>query len=334
MQRRTFIQSGFAGAGMALLAGRAAAQGAPPSPAAGGKAPPPCNPFAREGNWYKTALHVHTTTSDGDVDVPTRLRQYREAGFDVVAITDHWKTNDLSGHSDEHFLAINGMEVHPPTATGAPAHHFVCLDVPHPFAVQERKLPAQELIAAIHAVGGRVFYAHPNWSTHTVMEMLEVEAYDGIEIYNGSCDSQSKAYSQIHADQVFLKRGCVGLFAVDDTHRGSEVGMGWTMVRARGLNKSEIMEAIASGSYYASCGPVIEDFRVEDGVVRVRVSPVAEIRFLFDRQGGGKCFRGTKDKTLTTAQWEFGTSKNKPKWIYCEVIDEAGKHAWTNPVVL
>jgi len=30
---------------------------------------PPANPFLQEGNWYKAALHVHTKTSDGDVDV-------------------------------------------------------------------------------------------------------------------------------------------------------------------------------------------------------------------------------------------------------------------------
>ena len=53
------------------------------------------NPFAIKGKWYKAALHVHTTTSDGDVDVATRIKQYRDKGFDIVAITDHRKTNDL-----------------------------------------------------------------------------------------------------------------------------------------------------------------------------------------------------------------------------------------------
>ena len=55
------------------------------------------NPFLTKGKWYKAALHVHTNTSDGDVDVATRIKQYRDKGFDVVAITDHKKTNDLSG---------------------------------------------------------------------------------------------------------------------------------------------------------------------------------------------------------------------------------------------
>ena len=43
------------------------------------------NPFEQEGQWYKAALHVHTTLSDGDVDLQTRLGQYRAAGYQVVA---------------------------------------------------------------------------------------------------------------------------------------------------------------------------------------------------------------------------------------------------------
>jgi len=36
------------------------------------------NPFLQEGQWYKAALHVHSTTSDGDVIVPERMKQYRD----------------------------------------------------------------------------------------------------------------------------------------------------------------------------------------------------------------------------------------------------------------
>jgi len=73
------------------------------------------NPFETKGKWYKAALHVHTTSSDGDVDAATRLIQYRDKGFDVVAITDHRTTNDLSGFSDKNFLALSSIEFHPET---------------------------------------------------------------------------------------------------------------------------------------------------------------------------------------------------------------------------
>jgi predicted metal-dependent phosphoesterase TrpH len=184
MKRRTFIHSGLAGGGAALLAGRANAQNNSPPQDGGGKpAAAPGNPFTAAGNWYKAALHVHTTTSDGDVDVDTRLKQYREAGFQVVAVTDHWKTNDLAGRSDDAFLAISGMEMHPKTGTGAPDHHFVVLDLPHPLAL-DKKQPAQEMIDAVKRAGGMVIYAHPHWTAHTLLEMEEVGGYVAMEVYN------------------------------------------------------------------------------------------------------------------------------------------------------
>ena len=142
---------------------------------------PPVNVFDQPGQWYKTALHVHTTTSDGDVDVATRIGQYRDLGYNVVAITDHWKTNDLSGFSDDRFLAINGMEAHPKTGTGAPAHHFLCLDLPHPFELA-RDLAAQDLVDKVIEVGGKVIYAHPYWTAHTLEELFELKGYIGIEV--------------------------------------------------------------------------------------------------------------------------------------------------------
>ena len=48
----------------------------------------------------KINLHAHTTDSDGRVSPEEAARIYREAGYDVLAITDHWrwhKSGELSG---------------------------------------------------------------------------------------------------------------------------------------------------------------------------------------------------------------------------------------------
>ena len=171
MDRRTFIK--ISGA-MAAQAGVLSAQAAAAQTRAARPAMALTNPFEQEGHWYKAALHVHTKISDGDVDVATRLAQYRAAKYQVVAVTDHWKTNDLSGCSDYGFLAISGLEAHPKTGTGAPAHHFVCLNLPHPFKLSP-DLPAQALIDKVIEAGGKVIYAHPYWSAHSLAEMTEVD---------------------------------------------------------------------------------------------------------------------------------------------------------------
>ena len=296
--------------------------------------PQPLNPFEQEGNWYKAALHVHTTTSDGDVDVKTRLDQYRAAGYDVVAVTDHWKTNDLTHHTNEKFLAINGMEAHPQTGTGAPAHHFVCLDLPHPFELQ-KDLPAQELIDKVLNVGGEVIYAHPYWTAHTLEELLEVSGYIGVEVYNSHCDlATAKGYNYVHIDQLLNKGRIFSLTSVDDIHRSDWIGLGWTMIKAKSLDKDSIMNAVKKGSYYASCGPVIKDCRIEDGTIKITTSEVAKIRFLFDSLGGGREFRANQGELITQASWKFTDHRRPVKWLRAEVVDKNGRYAWTNPYTL
>ena len=41
----------------------------------------------------KMGLHTHTTLSDGVKTPEEVLEMYAGAGYDVLAITDHWKFN-------------------------------------------------------------------------------------------------------------------------------------------------------------------------------------------------------------------------------------------------
>ena len=47
-------------------------------------------PFEGDGVWLRCALHAHTTNSDGEMAPDMLVRHYEWAGFDVLAITDHW----------------------------------------------------------------------------------------------------------------------------------------------------------------------------------------------------------------------------------------------------
>ncbi len=331
MKRRSFLRSGLVTVGAALTSARVTAQNRARL-AQKNEGFSPGNPFTAEGNWYKAALHVHTKTSDGDVDVVTRLKQYRDAGYHVVAVTDHWKTNDLSNLSDANFLAINGVEIHPKTQTGQPNHHLVCLDVPHPFKL-DGKMPAQMLVDKVHEAGGKVIYAHPYWTEHSLDEMREIKGFVGIEVYNAHCELEcAKGYNDVHIDQAFSKLGLFGLAAVDDVHKTAWVDRGWTMIRAKDLAKDSIMAAITAGYTYASTGAVISDFRVEDGVARLTCpDAVCQIRFFFSGEGGGIFRAGEGGKLLTEAQWKI---RKGIKWVRAEVVDAKGKHAWTNPVAI
>ena len=90
------------------------------------------------------------------------------------------------------------------------------------------------------------------------------------------------------------------------------------------------MNSLKTGCYYASCGPTIEDYRVEDGVAKIKCSPVSKICF-----GGqeyyGSVINAQGGKLLTDGEWKL---PEKCKFVRAEVIDANGKHAWTNPIVL
>ncbi len=290
------------------------------------------NPFRVKGKWYKAALHVHTTTSDGDVDVPTRLKQYRDKGFDIVAITDHRKTNDLSGYTTRDFLAISGIEFHPETYSGAPIHHFVGIGLPHPYDYNN-SLSAQDMIDDIKNKGAKVFYAHPYWSGHTFVEMTEVSGYLGVEVYNAGCEGTNSAGNHVYWDQMLNKGYMLTGLATDDVHSSARVGIAWTVIKAPKLDEKSVLEALENGCFYASKGPEIEDFYIDENLnVIIKCSPVQKIAFRINGAGNGRVFLSKDSQGLNNAEWDL--SKRKPQWVRAEVTDKDGNTAWTNPIFI
>jgi len=290
------------------------------------------NPFAVKGKWYKAALHVHTNTSDGDVDVATRIKQYRNKGFDIVAITDHRKTNDLSGFSAPGFLVLSSIEFHPATYSGAPTHHLLGLGLPHPYEYNG-DLAAQDMIDDIKSKGAKVFYAHPYWTGHTYEEMTEVSGYLGVEVHNQVCEGANSGGGHVHWDQLLNKGHILSGLATDDVHKSSEVGKAWTMIKTEKLDTSSVLDALENGCFYASKGPVIKDYQLgDDKTIKIECSPVKKIAFRTSGAGNGAVFNAEEGKDLQSAEWDL--SRKKPAWVRCEVTDENGLTAWTNPIFL
>src|SRR4051794_40781675 len=88
---------------------------------------PPVHPFDTPGTWLRCALHAHTTRSDGELAPELLVRHYEWAGFDVLAITDHWRRTVEA--STERLLVIPGVELN--AQAGGPEHdaHVLALGV-------------------------------------------------------------------------------------------------------------------------------------------------------------------------------------------------------------
>jgi predicted metal-dependent phosphoesterase TrpH len=285
------------------------------------------NPFEAEGKWYKANFHTHTNLSDGDVNLPVRVKQYRDKGYQVLAVTDHEKTNNVAGYSDANFLLISGMETHPACPGAQVPYHLVCLNIPNGF-LRNKDMTAQQVIDAVKAAGGEVIFAHPYWSGHTTREMLAVDGYIGMEVYNSVCNSMGKGYNSVQWDQLMNTGKIIPAVADEDVHSSSAVGQSWTMIKAKGLTTETIMNSLRDGSYYASCGPTIEEFKIENGTAVVKCSPVVEICFMGPYTLGSNILSG-REHLMTSAEYKLPPTI---KWVRAEVVDANGKHAWTNPI--
>jgi hypothetical protein len=289
------------------------------------------NPFEIESNWYKANLHTHTTSSDGSVSPQGRVEQYREKGYSILALTDHRLTNNVRGLSSEDFLVISGIETHPPIPGTDELYHLVGLNLPFGFRSDEgRTTDAKTQIKLIKDAGGEVIVAHPYWIGNNINELLAIDGYIGIEVYNATSAKIGKACSSVHWDNLLDAGRIVPAIAVDDVHQGPDLFAAWTMIRAKSLEIEAIMDALRTGSYYSSCGPTIEDFRTRDGVVTIKCSPAAEIHFMCNRWHG-QSFYTDNSPLLTHA--EFKPSK-EAKYVRGEIVDEKRSHAWTNPIML
>ncbi len=287
------------------------------------------NPFETDGQWFKANLHTHTTTSDGEKTPAERARQYRERGYRVLAITDHRATNDVTGLGADDFLVISGMEAHPFCAGHPDPYHFVCLNVPPGFEAPDELAP-NETIRRVRAAGGEVIVAHPYWCGHTLQHLLPLEGVIGLEVYNATCSRIGKAYSSVHWDDLLDAGAALPASACDDTHRGRDIFMGWTMIKASELTLDAVMDALRRGCYYATCGPEIYDWRLADGRAVLKCSPAKEVHFLCARSSGMSLYQ---DDGPPIEAAEFAPNPAR-KYVRAEVIDAEGRHAWTNPLFL
>lgn len=294
------------------------------------------NPFTRRGHWYKANLHTHTTVSDGALSPAERVVQYREAGYSVLAITDHRKTQDISGLGDKQVLVVSGMECHPVCREPRGWFHLVALGVPQSFKLKDAPKHANQAIARIRAAGGIAILAHPAWCGQSFADFRYLKGLAAIEVWNSTCDRAGRPSSENEWADALDHGWRLPAVAADDCHRAwdDDVCESWTWLKMPSLTVSSVLRAIETGACYASRGPVIHDFRVEGGRIRLRCSPAAEIHFV-SVPGTGERRRAAPGRTITSFTYDARKRHNWP-WDYVRAVvtDTRGRKAWANPIYL
>ena len=292
-----------------------------------------------EGRWYKGNTHTHTTMSDGGESPAFLASLYKQAGYAFTTLTDHRVYGVHSELESDGFLIMPGVELDCATAPGGGfCHHIVGIGTPERsgFTHGQRfdypgETTAAELIRLLRDNGHLCIYAHPRWS-HIVMEEFDrLQGCIGVEVYNHTCETGfGSGDSETYFDRILWSGGHAWAVASDDCHEpGRDSIGGFVCVKAPELSHQAIWEALRTGSFYASNGPAVEDFYVEDGTAHVVCSPCWRIDFLSDSMPG-KAMRAGQE-ALTAAAYPLD---DRQTYIRAVCTDENGRKAWTQPIWL
>jgi hypothetical protein len=301
------------------------------------------NPFEHGGIWLRCALHAHTTNSDGELPPDKLVRHYEWAGFDVLAITDHWvRTVEPS---TERLLVLPGTELN--ARAGGPEHdaHVLALGLgvdPEPPTGEFASLA--DTVAWVNDRGAVPYLAHTYWSGLRTDQFEECPGLVGIEVWNAGCELEvGRGDSSLHWDEALERGRQLFAIAADDSHHpGFDSALAWTWVRADARSPEAVLAALRAGTFYSSTGPEIHELAISDNAIDVRCTPAASVTLLAGRRRGARANAGRLGYPYQARLLETdddglirGVRLERPArapYGRIEVADAHGRRAWTNPL--
>lgn len=292
----------------------------------------------------KACLHLHTNRSDGHITPEEAMEMYEKAGYDILAITDHWRFSTPGQYGS--MKLITGCEYHVVGNNGRDdliqTFHILGLDAEYPSdfprAFPYAATPVQDrvkaVVASIRAAGGAAILAHPAWSLNAPDQITDCGDFDGTEIYNAVSEygMSDRPYSGQVVDMLAMRGVCLPLLATDDAHYYDGDQMrGMTMLEADAVEELGVAGAIKAGRFYSTQGPEVHLERISETQVRVRCSPVSKIVFLSNLPWAPN--RVQRGDGLTEAYFDLAP-RGQETFIRAEVTDKDGLCGWSNIIKL
>lgn len=293
--------------------------------------------FPEHGIWLKGNTHSHTTVSDGMFTPKELAEAYAKSGYDFLSMTDH---NILVSHCElpeEEILLPSGLE-HDIEYSPDKCVHVVGLAPAGKESTQypcrrysADELTDQKLIDMMREDGQFVSLAHPIWSRMEPEEVLKLDGFHAIEVFNNGTEHLCHGgNAEIYWDMLLRRGRRVFATAVDDVHVADDLFGGWVCVKAAERSRGAIMDALLNGAYYSSSGPMVRDFGMDGRQVYVFCSDCREIHFV-TYSPRGKSFFAEDGGSLNEAAY---TLTGRESYVRVVCVDHAGHSAWTNPIFL
>jgi hypothetical protein len=294
--------------------------------------------YSGTDNWYKGNTHLHTTLSDGGKSPMEVVDLYRSAGYDFIAITDHWHAFHFeqelgeSASMPDDMLVLNGIEIDGKDEKGH-YYHVVALG-----DFQQMQL-SEDLDSSIERLVGQDAYlilAHPYWSGNR-MEDVRRYPFHAVEIYNHvAAWLNGKSLALPYWDDTLRYRDDLFGISADDAHllpQHPGWNGGWIMVQADGLTTSSILKALRAGTFYATTGPSFYRIQTEGNKITCHTSLIKQAWLVGEGYFGARSVAADgslfSDFSFTI---EAGTQLARSSYVRLEIEDAQGKRAWTNPL--
>ncbi len=259
---------------------------------------------------YRASLHNHTFKDGAPTARPSvALGVYRQCGIPVVAITEHdrrihtdrditagnvpW-TDEHWTHDYEDGVLLRGFEA------SFPDDHVNVLGVDY-FDVAEDPCSRTGTIvgepgdpgyvSGMHDRGAVIILNHPaawNDAPDHVLTDDNLRQCDGIEIYNGSrCSDADRAVATPLWDACLTRGERFWGLANSDNHRydfteTARPTNGWNVLFLDELTPRAVLDALRSGTFYASSGLEVDEISVDDKAYTVTAAAAETIRFIGD----------------------------------------------------
>lgn len=293
-------------------------------------------PFDKPGRFFKGNLHTHSTKSDGLISPEHVCQVYKDAGYDFLAITDHflkqfnYPLTDTRPYRTDDFTTLIGAELHAPRTEFGDLWHLLAVGLPLDFAPPGDAETGAQLAQRAVAAGAYVAAAHPFWYSLSEADVLSLGDIHAIETYNGtSVDYNDKPESWYMLDLMLHRGHRYNACATDDAHfqpGRADALLAWVQVKAEELSPESILEALKNGYYYSSTGPEIYDIDIIPGdKVTVRCSPASRVFVVGTLAHAVNVYgNGLREVTLRINRFDS-------PWGRIIVRDENGGRAWSNP---
>jgi hypothetical protein len=292
--------------------------------------------FQMPGRFFRGNLHTHSNRSDGALAPEAVCSHYRDAGYDFLALTDHFQKRygfpivDTRPFRTNRFTTLLGAEVHAPDNSHGEIWHILTVGLPSDFPATGERERGPELAQRAVDAGAFVAIAHPQWSSLTTDDGRALPMAHAVEIYNHGCEVEcQRGDGAILMDALWNEGRSVTAIATDDAHfRVEDACGGWVMVKAEANEPEALLSALKQGHVYSSQGPIIHGAEISGGALHVECSPVVNVAVV------GRGCRATSVHRLQVTRAEIDLARFAGDWFRLIVTDAAGKSAWSSPVRL